>query len=146
MLELFLSDRYKSHWPTIQKYASDDSPEAFEKLRKYALEAYRLATPAFGLLRIVDADTATIQDGPHTITVKKGDQLYVDFVRPQTPKPPSFFQPRPTPLTPIPQNRSPQASTPRNSPTPTKSTSTAPTLTTSTTAGARTPASAAPSS
>ncbi len=84
MLDLFLSDKYKSHWPGIQKCAMDDSPEAFEKLRKYALEAYRLATPAFGLVRIVDVDTATIHDDPQTLTVKKGDQLYVNFVSPPT--------------------------------------------------------------
>ena len=80
MLDLFLSDKYKSHWPEIQKLAADDSPEAFEKLRKYALEGYRLATPAFGLLRIVDADTTTVEDAGRTINVEKGDQIYVDFV------------------------------------------------------------------
>ena len=80
MLDLFLSDKYKSHWSDIQKLAMDDSAEAFEKLQKYALEGYRLATPAFGLLRVVDADSATIEDGGRNITVKKGDQIYVDFV------------------------------------------------------------------
>ncbi|KAH0556381.1 hypothetical protein GP486_005695 [Trichoglossum hirsutum] len=80
MMELYLSDKYKSHWPEIQNLAESDSPEAFEKLKKYALEGYRLATPAFGLLRLVDVDAATIQDGPRTVSVKKGDQIFVNFV------------------------------------------------------------------
>jgi hypothetical protein len=46
-----LSDDYISYWPEIQKLANSDSPEDFEKLKKYALEGLRLATPAFGLLR-----------------------------------------------------------------------------------------------
>jgi hypothetical protein len=46
-----LSDDYISHWPEIQKLANSDSPEDFEKLKKYALEGLRLATPAFGVLR-----------------------------------------------------------------------------------------------
>lgn len=80
MLDLYLSDRYKAHWADIQKLAQSDSPEAFEKLKKYALEGYRLATPAFGLLRRVDADSATILDGQRTVSVKKNEQIYVNFV------------------------------------------------------------------
>jgi hypothetical protein len=38
MLELYFSDRYSSHWPTICNLARSDDPEAFEKLKKYALE------------------------------------------------------------------------------------------------------------
>jgi hypothetical protein len=38
MIDLYLSDKYSSHWPAIQKLAKSDSPEAFEKLKKYALE------------------------------------------------------------------------------------------------------------
>jgi hypothetical protein len=40
MLDLYLSDRYFTHWPAIQKLARSDKPEAFEKLKKYALEGY----------------------------------------------------------------------------------------------------------
>ena len=57
MLDLYLSDRYKSHWPAIQKLAASNTPEAFEQLKRYALEGYRLNTPAFGLTRIAVADT-----------------------------------------------------------------------------------------
>ncbi|MCJ1472897.1 hypothetical protein MMC13_001546 [Lambiella insularis] len=80
LLDFYLSDAYISHWPAIQALARSDSPAAFAKLKKYALEGLRLATPAFGLVRAVSAETATIHDGPLAIPVKKGDQIFVDFV------------------------------------------------------------------
>ncbi|MCJ1470995.1 hypothetical protein MMC07_009643 [Pseudocyphellaria aurata] len=80
VLDLYLSDEYKSYWPAIQELAKSDSPEAFEKLKKYALEGLRLAPPAFGLVRVVSAETATIHDSQRTISVKKGDSIYVDFI------------------------------------------------------------------
>lgn len=40
MLDLYLSDDYYSHWADIRKLALSDEPEAFEKLKKYALEGY----------------------------------------------------------------------------------------------------------
>lgn len=81
MLDLYLSDPYCKHWPDIQELAQSDSKESFEKLKKYALEGYRLATPAFGLLRRVDVDETFIEDGPNnTIHLKRNDQIYVNFV------------------------------------------------------------------
>lgn len=80
MLDLYLSDEYKHHWPHIQELAHSDLPEAFEKLKKYALEGYRLATPAFGLLRRVDADMVEIKDGESTVKASKNDQIFVNFV------------------------------------------------------------------
>jgi cytochrome P450 len=80
MVELLLSDKYyDKHWPVIQKLAASDDPEAFEMLKKYALEAYRLNTPAFGLLRIASSAT-TISDGKRTVNVAEGSQVFVDFV------------------------------------------------------------------
>lgn len=38
MLELYLSDKYASSWQSIRELARSDEPEAFEKLKKYALE------------------------------------------------------------------------------------------------------------
>lgn len=38
LIDLFMSDKYYSYWPTIEKLARSDAPEDFEKLRKYALE------------------------------------------------------------------------------------------------------------
>ncbi|KAH7009651.1 heme peroxidase family protein [Ilyonectria destructans] len=80
MIDLYLSDKYYSHWPAIQKLAMSDDPEAFEKLKKYALEGFRLSTPAFGLLRTVVADSADLRDGPRVVPVKKGDSIFTDFV------------------------------------------------------------------
>ncbi|KAH7325577.1 heme peroxidase family protein [Stachybotrys elegans] len=80
MIDLYLSDKYYAHWPAIQKLAKSDDPEAFEKLKKYALEGFRLSTPAFGLLRTVVADKIMVQDGPRAVPVKKGDSIFTDFV------------------------------------------------------------------
>lgn len=74
-----MSEENKDNWADIQKVAQEDTPEAFEKLRKYALEAFRLATPSFGVLRNVDAD-GTIVDGERQIPVKKGESIFLDFV------------------------------------------------------------------
>ena len=79
MLDLFLSEKYKSVWPEIQKLANEESPEAFNKLRKYALEAYRITSPAL-TLRTVGVDSATINDGETKLPVKKGDNLLMDFI------------------------------------------------------------------
>lgn len=79
MLDLFLSDKYKSHWPAIQKLAIDESTEAFDRLRKYALEAYRLTAPAL-TLRNVGVETATVKDGGTQLHLKKGDSLLMNFM------------------------------------------------------------------
>jgi cytochrome P450 len=79
MVDLFLSDNYKSHWPEIQKLANDDSQAAFDRLRKYALEAYRLTSPAL-TLRTVAADNVNIKDGERDVSAKKGDSLLMDFI------------------------------------------------------------------
>ncbi|GIK07532.1 hypothetical protein Aspvir_003198 [Aspergillus viridinutans] len=79
MLDLYLSEKYASHWPAIQKLARSADPGAFEKLKKYALEGFRLSTPAFGVLRTA-VDEATINDGTTSTTVKKGDIIFVDFI------------------------------------------------------------------
>ncbi|EAW25699.1 peroxidase/cytochrome P450 family protein [Aspergillus fischeri NRRL 181] len=79
MLDLYLSDKYASHWPAIQKLARSADPAAFEKLKKYALEGFRLSTPAFGVLRTA-VEEATIKDGEATTTVHEGDTIFVDFI------------------------------------------------------------------
>ncbi len=40
MIDLYLSDKYYAHWPAIRELALSDEPEAFDKLKKYALEGY----------------------------------------------------------------------------------------------------------
>ncbi|KAJ5670081.1 uncharacterized protein N7477_005444 [Penicillium maclennaniae] len=79
MLELYLSDKYASHWPAIRRLARSDEPEAFEKLKKYALEGFRLSTPAFGVLR-TSVDEASIADAKSSPTVREGDSIFVDFI------------------------------------------------------------------
>ncbi|RFU82151.1 fatty acid oxygenase [Trichoderma arundinaceum] len=80
MIDLYLSDKYYSHWPAIRKLALSDDPEAFEKLKKYALEGFRLSTPAFGLIRITGADKVDVQDGASVVSVERGDTVFTDFV------------------------------------------------------------------
>ncbi|KAL4780368.1 heme peroxidase [Aspergillus varians] len=79
LLELYFSDKYFVHWPAIRTLAQSDDPEAFEKLKKYALEGFRLSTPASGVLRTA-VDNATIKDGPTAKSVRKGDTIFADFI------------------------------------------------------------------
>ena len=87
MLDLLLKPEYfDKHWKIIESLARSDDPYDFEKLRKYALEGYRLATASFGLIRNVDADHVTIDDGEYgngIVTAKKGDRIFVNFVSPR---------------------------------------------------------------
>jgi hypothetical protein len=78
MLDLYLSDEYKKHWPDIQACAWSEKVEDFEKLKGYALEAHRLAPAAYGLLRKSRVN-ATIDDAGKKVSVKADDQLYTDF-------------------------------------------------------------------
>lgn len=38
LIDIYLSDEYKEHWPAIVALSQSDSPDAWEKLRKYTLE------------------------------------------------------------------------------------------------------------
>lgn len=49
-------------------------------MRKYALEGLRLATPAFGVLRTVNIENATVIDRERQIPIKKGNTIFTDFV------------------------------------------------------------------
>ncbi|MCJ1351753.1 MAG: hypothetical protein MMC33_001737 [Icmadophila ericetorum] len=81
ILDLFLSPLYSDHWRIIQRLANSDSPESFEKLIKYGLEAFRLSTPAYGVVRACASEhPIMIHDGEErTVTTKAGDLVYVDF-------------------------------------------------------------------
>ncbi|KAL4992319.1 heme peroxidase [Aspergillus falconensis] len=79
MLDLYLSDRYSTHWPAIQKLAHSDEPDAFEKLKKYALEGFRLSTPANGVLRTCNTATTTLKDGTASKSISKGDTVFANF-------------------------------------------------------------------
>jgi hypothetical protein len=80
LIDLYLSDKYYHHWPAIQELSRSDKPEDFEKLKKYALEGFRLSTPAFGVLRNGGTDGVTIHDGPRDINVKQGESIFADFI------------------------------------------------------------------
>jgi Animal haem peroxidase len=80
MIDLYLTEPYYSeHWAKIQECAQSNDPECFEKLKSYALEANRLAPAAYGSLRTVNVE-CDVHDGQNTFHVKKGDQVYTDFV------------------------------------------------------------------
>lgn len=79
MLEFYLSPANSHHWAAIQEQAQLDTPESFELLRKYALEALRLATPSFGVLRTATIST-TILDGLHTLSITPFQSLFLNFV------------------------------------------------------------------
>ncbi|OJD36254.1 fatty acid oxygenase [Diplodia corticola] len=51
LIDVYMSDEYKHHWPAIVELARSDDPSAFEQLEKYALEGFRLFPAASGVLR-----------------------------------------------------------------------------------------------
>lgn len=80
MIDVYLEDEYKHHWPEIRRCAYSDEEEDFETLKKYALEGCRLAPAAFGLLRLTQED-GKIEDGEgKPVEYHRGDLLYTDFV------------------------------------------------------------------
>jgi len=84
VIDLLLDKDYVQYWDSLIKpNAKLDTPEAFENLKKVALECLRLATPAFGVVRDVhaDADIEDVQGGKSvTVHLKKGDQVFTNFV------------------------------------------------------------------
>ncbi|KAK9259808.1 Psi-producing oxygenase A [Lipomyces tetrasporus] len=66
------------HWSAIKELARSDDSTAFAKLKRYALEGFRLATPAPGLLRVA-ADDVVIKDGLKAVNIKKGNQVFANF-------------------------------------------------------------------
>lgn len=80
VLDFYLNDENKHHLVEIQRLARQDSKEAFETIKKYALEGTRLAG-TFGLYRKVDIDSITINDLGRELHLKKGDNIFISFVR-----------------------------------------------------------------
>lgn len=79
LLDFYLSPANADHWAKIQILADSDSSEALEKLRKYALEGFRLDPAAAGALRIVSAPNTSIQDGKNTLTPPAGSTIFANF-------------------------------------------------------------------
>jgi hypothetical protein len=79
MLDIYLQPEHMRHWPDIRRCAYSDDPQDFNTLKRYALEACRLAPAAFGLVRVA-AEGGTIQDDQKTVMYEQGDYIYTDFV------------------------------------------------------------------
>jgi hypothetical protein len=79
MLDVYMQDEYKHHWPEIVKLAKCDDKESRLKLRKYAMEGCRLSTQSFGLFRNVAQDIS-IDEGGTTYNLKAGEQVFVNLV------------------------------------------------------------------
>ncbi|SMR63435.1 unnamed protein product [Zymoseptoria tritici ST99CH_3D1] len=79
LLDFYLSPEQEVHWSAIQKLASSDSAESLEKLRKYALEGFRLSPAAAGALRYVASSNTTIHDGDKTPHPPAGSSIFADF-------------------------------------------------------------------
>lgn len=81
MLDLYLSDKYKKHWPEIVRLAQLDDAASRKKLRAYALEACRLSTQSYGLFRRV-AEYCVVEEGGKQYNLKPGDEIFVNLVLP----------------------------------------------------------------
>jgi linoleate 10R-lipoxygenase len=79
MLDVYLSDKYRHHWPEIVKLAKLGNGLSIQKLRKYAMEGCRLSTQSLGLSRSVVKDIS-IKEGNTTHNLKQGDKVFIDLV------------------------------------------------------------------
>jgi len=79
MLDLFLSEKYNSHWPHIAKLAMSEEPEDFNLLIRYAMEGLRLSECS-GVIRNVTADDTIIDDGDEKLTLHKNETVFLNFV------------------------------------------------------------------
>lgn len=73
----YLFTEGRQHWPEVQKLAKQDTPEADDKLMRYALEFSRLASET-GMARIVAKDV-TIKDGDRELKFQPGDKIVVNL-------------------------------------------------------------------
>jgi hypothetical protein len=79
MLDIYLSDKYKKHWPEIVRLAQVDDAASRKKLRAYGLEACRLSPQPYGLFRHV-AEDCVVEEGGQKYNLKTGDEIFVNFV------------------------------------------------------------------
>jgi hypothetical protein len=83
VLDFYLQDDNAHHLKEIQRLANLGTDEAWNIVKKYALEGGRLAG-TFGLYRQVDCDHITINDGDRKVDLEKGDLVFVSFVCPSS--------------------------------------------------------------
>jgi hypothetical protein len=79
MLDVYLSEKYKHHWPEIVRLANLDDTPSRKKLRAFALEASRISTQSFGLFRRV-AEPAVVEEAGVKFSLKPGDEIFVNLV------------------------------------------------------------------
>lgn len=81
MLDLYLSEKYRHHWPEIVRLAHLDDAASRKKLRAYALEACRISTQSFSLFRRV-AEPYVVEEAGKKVNLKTGDEIFVNLVHP----------------------------------------------------------------
>ncbi|KAF8249495.1 heme peroxidase [Wilcoxina mikolae CBS 423.85] len=79
VLDFYLQPENARHLAEIQRLATENTDEAWETIRKYALEGGRLAG-TFGLYRRLDADGMTIDDGGRSVQLQRDDFVFVSFI------------------------------------------------------------------
>lgn len=79
VLDFYLEDKNAHHLAEIQRLALVGTDDAWETVKKYALEGGRLAG-TFGLYRRVDAESITIDDGGRSVPLSRGDMVFVNFI------------------------------------------------------------------
>ncbi|KAF2995005.1 hypothetical protein E8E14_001815 [Neopestalotiopsis sp. 37M] len=79
LIDIYLSDEYQKHWKDIVRLSQSDDPKAFEQLKQYALEGFRLFPAASGVLRVVASPTpVTVPSAPKPLSPGAG--VFVDFM------------------------------------------------------------------
>ena len=83
ILDWFLRDENAEHWAAVKDLATQNTPDAFEKLKKYCLEANRLSA-FLALVRICIPDKAqsaqVLSDDGSTLDVKPGEAVICNAV------------------------------------------------------------------
>ncbi|KAI5837020.1 heme peroxidase [Morchella snyderi] len=78
VLDFYLEDKNAHHLAEIQRLAALDTDEAWETIKKYALEGGRLAG-TFGLYRRCASDV-TVKDYDRLLHLRDGDLVFVNFI------------------------------------------------------------------
>lgn len=77
IIEYFLSEAGKEHWPAVQELARQDTDAAFTTLMHYVMEAGRLNGET-GVVRAAAKDT-TVMDGTRQFALKAGERVLVNL-------------------------------------------------------------------
>ena len=77
-LDYYLSEEGKVHLPEINRLAKLNTPEADDKILHYCMEGIRL-NGTFGSYREA-TEALTVDDDGRSVSVKKGDRVFVSFV------------------------------------------------------------------